>query len=104
MTQQQRQYSHFLYALTPVLFTPVLAYLFAEGAFYTSDKDIVFIVPYLLWAATFFVVAAVLILKRWAFRAWLKRALLLSFCLVLVLALIAGIIISLNLPTMAAKT
>jgi hypothetical protein len=79
MAKQNLRYAHFLFAFLPFLFTPALAYLLAEGFLSSSDKNIVLVVPYILWASTYLVVSAVLITKRWDFGAWVKRSLIISF-------------------------
>lgn len=59
-----------------MLITPGLTYMLAEGwlDFGGGEKDLVLALPYFLWALIFFVVALVLIIKRWPLRRWLLRS------------------------------
>jgi hypothetical protein len=77
-------------AALPLLFTPVLFFMLAEGWLNLGggDKDIVVTLPYLIWALLFFIAAVVLIVKGWSFRRWLVRAGLVSVAIMLILFVI----------------
>jgi hypothetical protein len=99
LTSQKLQYRHVAVALSPLLFTPALVYLFAEGILNAGggEKDLVLVVPYLLWATIFLVTAVALILKRWQFGEWMKRSLIISFSSMLSLWVIVWVTSSLGI-------
>lgn len=63
-------------ALIPLLLTPVLVWLVAEGylSLGSGEKDLLIAVPWLVWALAFMVVA----LLAWYRRLSLSRALVLA--------------------------
>lgn len=76
-----------------MLITPGLIYILAEGWLDLGggEKDILLAFPYFLWALIFFVVALVLIIKRWPLRKWLLRSGFISIIAMLVLGIFAYI-------------
>ena len=87
------RYTHAILAAIPVLITPLLFYMLAEGWLNAGggEKDILLAFPYFLWALTFFIVALVLIIKRWPLKRWLLRAGFVSILLMLALGVFAYI-------------
>jgi hypothetical protein len=81
-------------AAVPMLITPGLIYMLAEGwfDFGGGEKDILLALPYFLWAFIFFVVALVLIIKNWSLQRWLLRSGFVSVVAMLVL----GVVVYLN--------
>ena len=88
------RYTHAILAAIPMLITPGLIYMLAEGWLDVGggEKDILLAFPYLLWALIFFMVALVLIIKRWSLRRWLLRSGLISVICMLALSVFAYII------------
>ena len=60
----------------PLLLSPLVLFALAEGwvDLGGGEKDLIFILPYGLWALVFFLAAVTLISKRWAVDRWLLRA------------------------------
>lgn len=87
------RYIHAILAAAPMLITPGLIYILAEGWLDLGggEKDILLAFPYFLWALIFFVVALVLIIKRWPLRKWLLRSGFISIIAMLVLGIFAYI-------------
>jgi len=81
---------HMALASVPTLLTPGLFYLLAEGWLDVGggEKDVLLVLPYFLWACIFFVVASILIVKRWLLRRWLLRSALISVSVVLALGVV----------------
>ena len=69
-----------------MLLTPGVIYVLAEGWLDSGggEKDILLAIPYFLWAVIFFIVAIVLIIKRWTGRKWLWYAVSISVAAMLV--------------------
>lgn len=61
-----------LLALIPLMLTPVLLYLIAEGRldFGGGEKDLILLLPWLIWSVLFAVCSLVLIYRRWALAKW----------------------------------
>lgn len=87
------RYIHAILAAAPMLITPGLIYILAEGWLDLGggEKDILLAFPYFLWALIFFVVALALIIKRWPLRKWLLRSGFISIIAMLVLGIFAYI-------------
>jgi len=79
--------------LTPLLLSPLILFALAEGwvDFGGAEKDVLLIVPYLIWALTFFVCANILILKRWLLIRWIKCSFAIATSLLLALAAVVYI-------------
>ncbi|MCB1908939.1 MAG: hypothetical protein KDH15_16355 [Rhodocyclaceae bacterium] len=82
-----------LLAALPLAVVPALVFLLAEGwvDLGGGEKDILLAFPFALWSVIFFLVAAVLILRRWPPQRWLVHALLVSTGLLVILAALAYI-------------
>ena len=84
---------HAALAAIPLLLTPVLFFMLADGWINLGggEKDIVVTLPWLLWALIFFITALVLIIKGWPLRRWFTRAGIVSFVVMLLLFVITYI-------------
>ncbi len=69
-----------LLALLPLLLSPVLFFALAEGYLNLGggEKDIVFVLPWLLWSLLFAVSAIVMIVRRRGVTHWILRSGLLA--------------------------
>ena len=69
-----------LLALLPLLLTPALFFALAEGYLNLGggEKDIVFVIPWLLWSLLFAVSAIVMIVRRRGVTQWTLRSALLA--------------------------
>jgi len=67
-------------ALIPLLLTPALVYLLAEGVldFGGGEKDIILALPWLIWSMVFAISSLVLIYHRWRVTRWVRRAVLIA--------------------------
>ncbi len=88
------RFIHAALAAVPMLITPGLIYILAEGwlDFGGGEKDILLAFPYFLWALIFFVVALVLIIKRWLLKRWLLCSGFVSVVVMLVLGVFGYVI------------
>ena len=70
----------YLLALLPLLLTPALFFALAEGYpdLGGGEKDIVMVLPWLLWSLLFAVSASVMIVRRRPVGYWTERAGLLA--------------------------
>ncbi len=84
---------HITLAALPLLLTPVLFFMLAEGWLNLGggEKDILITLPWLIWSLIFFITALVLIVKGWALRRWIVRSGLVSLVVMLLLFVIAYI-------------
>ena len=82
MIKPRFNFRHQLVAAIPLLLTPVIIVVLAEGIldFGGGEKDIVLALPYFIWALIFLIAATVLVVKRWPLGRWLKLAFLVSLC------------------------
>lgn len=85
------RFAQILLAAVPVALAPALLFAIAEGWLNlgAGEKDILLAFPYALWALLFFVVAAVLIVRRWPLRRWFTHALLASLGVMVALVVLA---------------
>lgn len=81
----------YLIALAPLLLTPILIYVLAEGIvdFGGGEKGVIFALPWLVWSLGFTVCGLVLILRRWPFGSWVRRSALVATIVLLGLFAIA---------------
>lgn len=78
-------------ALLPLLLTPVLGYVLAEGVLNLGggDKDILWAFLWAIWSVAFAASSIFLISRNWAVDKWALRSTLASTGLMLVLWLLA---------------
>jgi hypothetical protein len=69
-----------LLALAPLLLTPLLIYLLAEGIFDFGggEKDIILALPWFIWSVVFAMCSFILIYQRWSIARWVTRSILIS--------------------------
>lgn len=84
---------HLVIAAIPILVTPAVFYILAEGwfDFGGGEKDIILAFPYFLWALIFCISSLVFIIKRKPLREWLLRSAIISIVATLVLGILAYI-------------
>ncbi len=85
-------------ASVPLLTTPLLVYVLAEGAwdFGGGEKDVLLALPWLLWSVVFAASAWVLIMRGWNPARWVGRSILLATALLAALAVLAYVTSSLG--------
>lgn len=78
-------------AAVPLCLSPILFFATAEGwlNFGGGEKDLLLILPYLIWALVFFLTALILIIKHKPVHYWLYRAFTVALLVIIVLAVIA---------------
>jgi hypothetical protein len=83
-----------LLASTPLLLTPVLFYVLAEGVLNLGggEKDILWIFPWLIWSIIFAISSYILIAKGRAVANWLRYSLTISILVLVVLFFLAYIV------------
>lgn len=66
------RYLQVLLALTPLLMTPALLYVLAEGFldFGGGEKDIILTLPWFIWSLVFAICSFFLICRRWGMTRW----------------------------------
>ena len=74
-------------ATLPLLMTPVLFYVLAEGILNLGggEKDIILVFPWLLWSTIFAICSYVFILKNYAIFNWACTSFAISLSVMLVL-------------------
>jgi hypothetical protein len=85
------RFSQLVLALLPLLLTPVIGFLLAEGMLNAGggEKDILWAFVWAAWSIGFAVTSMFLIYRRWAVTRWLLRSALVSTGILLGLWLIA---------------
>ena len=83
-----------LLASVPLLFTPVLFYVLAEGVLNLGggEKDILLIIPWFIGSVVFAISAYILIAKGRAVSDWLRYSLGISVLVLVVLFFLAYIV------------
>lgn len=80
-------------AIVPLLLTPVLFYVLAEGVFNLGggEKDIIWVFPWLIWSTIFAVCSCVFILKNRTVLNWVRNSFAISVSVMLALFILAYI-------------
>lgn len=78
-------------ALIPLLLTPALIYVLAEGVldFGGGEKDILLALPWLIWSVVFAICSFVLIYRRRSLGKWALWSALIATTVLLALGIIA---------------
>ncbi|MDH3638682.1 MAG: hypothetical protein OES09_09490 [Gammaproteobacteria bacterium] len=80
-----------VFALTPVLMTPLLVVVLAEGIldFGGGEKDIILALPWFVWSSIFALSGLALIIKGWNMARWMRRSVVISTAILVGLGIIA---------------
>jgi len=83
-----------LLASVPLLLTPVLFYVLAEGVLNLGggEKDILWIFPWFIGSVVFAICAYIFVAKGWVVSAWLRYSLGISIFVLVVLFFLAYIV------------
>ena len=78
-------------ALIPLLLTPAVFYLLAEGMldFGGGEKDIILTLPWLIWSVVFAFSAFVFIYRRWVPTKWIVGSVVIATTVLIGLGIIA---------------
>lgn len=82
---------HVVIAMVPLVLSPLVLFSLAEGwvDLGGGEKDVLFVIPYLIGSLTFSICGLVLVAKRWPLARWVKRSIAVSVGLLLGLAMVA---------------
>ena len=81
---------HLTLAAIPLCLTPFLFFAIAEGwlNFGGGEKDLLLLIPYLIWSLSFFIIALVLILKKKRLSQWCLKSFIFSIFLLAALGFV----------------